>query len=136
MKRYIRLKNGKIIDFNNVWIKETFDKNSIHFRPKEVVEKMNANYYESYLKNTKGSDIVAESDNILDLMQVGDLICYEPKHTVLNQDNYDYIHDKDERDDIIEFINNNIRLFKALYTKQGNDFILVARKTENEWEVI
>lgn len=105
MKRYIRLKDGQIID----------------------TEHKDADKY--LIDRILGDSFAAESDNILDLIQVGDLVEYT-----------DYIYDFEIKNLLrvvltCDLVNDDILAMKPyccdenelqkLYTKQGDNYILV-----------
>lgn len=104
MKRYIRLTDNSICDTTN--IKEETG-TSIIIKDKG----------ENILIN-KEEDIVVESDNILDLLQVGDLVSSTKNYVWQIRNNYT-LECESLLDDIIE-----------IYTKQGDNFVLVWTKEE------
>lgn len=117
MKQYIRLRNGQLFDTTKVHIKkeEWALESSL-----EILKNGHIYYYFT-------KDIIAESDNILDLIQVGDLIRFEfmtddydyHKGTIMLDKFSDYMETlkDDMKDDYIDLL--------ELYTKQGDNYILV-----------
>ena len=111
MKRYIRLKSGQIIDLDS--------------NCKYIERRLFANYSrEDYWGVVQAHDfikttvIVAESDNILGLVKVGDLV-----RTYLDYTKLEYITEIEDKEDL-----QNDRLLShinKLYTKQGDNYILV-----------
>lgn len=116
MKRYIRLKEGKFIDTKRYRI----DKHLVRF----------IRFFDDKLKKKDLeidiNDIVAESNNITDLIKVGDLYFYNINLTdrkVENQfDILDLTFDKDIM--LAKLRAGQIELTK-LFTRQGDNYILV-----------
>lgn len=106
MNRYIRTKDGKIIDTKEmIIINGTLFCGDDKFNNK--AELLN--------------EIIKKADTIEDLIMDGDLA-----------------HDSecDEMFFIDNFTIFDYGAFDELYTKQNNDYILVARKENGEWRVI
>lgn len=115
--RFIRTKGGRIIDTTKT----------------QVEIDNGAGFEQLIIKGTNEVIVVEkESENILDLIQVGDLVKFIGKGIcclVCSIDEVcvcDYAHIHRPKEYITE-----------IYTKQGNDYILVARKNgKGEWEVL
>jgi len=113
MKRYIRTKDGKIIP------SERLEKNSNN-------EFWVLNEFEIGTYIIDYDFIIKQADTIEELIMVGDLVRLE-KFGMLESEEWE------EWEVIYNAFNNVIT---ELYTKQGNNFILVARKENGEWRVI
>lgn len=138
MNRYIRLMNNKIYDTQKK--QKTLNNNKYHLIDGMVIEQ----YYESY-SNEFGDYcetpefrnlgcIKKESNNILDLIELGDLVSVNwtdcendkyPREVVGVGDNYINVDNDFYEDDKYEDHTNYIT---ELYIKQGNDYILVWNK--------
>lgn len=128
LKRYVRTKNNYLIDFCK-------QKGDFIIEDEVLFEK------DQLFGKTFFGIIAKTSDNILDIVEVGDLVQtdfykspllviekgYDKKFhcSYLELTFFKFYLDKIEEREIIE-----------LYTKQGDNYILVARKTEKGWEVL
>ena len=132
LKRYVRTEDGRLFDTSV----ETIIENILYPRNEEV-----------FLKcvNVK-KEIANTSDNIEDLIEVGDLVEVNVDGNLLPVYNgKGFIYENEEKDErvimdklgIIHAISNrkNINIL-SIYTKQGDNYILVARKNEKGWEVL
>lgn len=116
MKRYIRTKDGKIKDLKV--LRYAFEKS---YFP-------NQKDYEDLLQ----SPIIKTADTIEELIKVGDLVKFggTGSHTFVS-----VLRDKTSFYDYWGCI-KEYQYITELYTKQGNDYILVAKKENGEWRVI
>lgn len=120
MKRYIRTKDGKIYDTtrveNDLFLTENIVHDYVIHNDFLIMIFRKADYYDKY---NYGASVLGfvdkQSDNIIDLIEVGDLV------------EFTY---KGERIGIIEIASydvnspDNKNVIK-IYTKKGNDYILV-----------
>lgn len=137
MKRYIRTKDAKIIDtkleVENV-IKNHNERCSYFRRVASYKFRNYLGYLECYGYDKNGKkipdlilfdldleDIEKQADTIDDLIMDGDLVHDSECDEMFFIDNYTIF---------------DYGAFDELYTKQGNNYILVARKENGEWRVI
>lgn len=122
MKRYIRTKDGKIIDLDG----------NVKYCRRDLYKDLSREEWWTLVQAhdfIKTTDIVAESDNITDLIMVGDLVEYT-----------DYIYGFDMTNLLrviltCDLVNDDILAMKPyccdenelqkLYTKQGDNYVLV-----------
>lgn len=124
MKRYIRTKDGKIIptkrlkknDDNEFWVLNEFG-------------------IGTYIIDT--TFIINQADTIEELIEVGDLYFYNIKLTDRKVENqFDILGLTYDKDIMLAKIRAGQIELTSLYTKQGNDYILVARKEKRKWRVL
>lgn len=122
MERFIRTKNGKIIDttkFENVYY------NELGYL---ILESEDTNYC------INDDEIINQADTIEELTEFGDLVGLRFLSTISNQ----FVVKFPNGERAIGNYAFDYAMSKAveLYTKQGNDYILVAKKEKGEWRVI
>lgn len=123
MNRYIRTKDGKIFEGAVI---ETELYNSSFYN-----DRIGEQTFYSQKMNRWGfvNDIIAESDNILDLIQVGDLIEDDYIDSILFVKSSTINFFKDEIENYNSKIPEDLGITK-IYTKQGNNYILVWNKEQ------
>lgn len=114
MKRYIRLKNGKILEDAEKRFPDYDENGNMRLGYREL----SWDTLGWFIENAGG--IVAESDTFEDLIADNDLIGFTTGIILQNRSTR-YL---------------DLKNMTELYTKNKNDYILVARKIKNEWKII
>lgn len=129
MNGFIRTKDGKIIDLNNI------DLNT-QLNDKE--------YYDIRSQKFELIKVVKQADTIEELIKVGDLvradyditfICDDPEHHN-HLFEIDFINEADDLCNLdLDFEIEKDKITE-LYTKQGRNYMLVAEKIDGEWRLV
>lgn len=141
MKRYIRTFDGKIFDNKNGNYfldndRVVFHKHFVSNHP-FIDEKtgvcFDIDLSETHHEYTYCGKFFKDSENILDLVEVGDLVLgvvemFNDYGEIVLNDKLFEVEDK--------IMLKEIKVIKEIYTKQGRNYILVAEKKEKGWEVL
>lgn len=137
MKRYIRTKNGMI--FENIPLNSREIEEGLVIKGNKIFNKYwyEPSFEKFYVQYDEIGTIEKEADTIEELIMVGDLVCFDGFIC------YVYIEKGSNRlfvwypeEEVMVYLDKNYDGITELYTKQGNNYILVARKENGEWRVL